>query len=108
MKKADCGIAVEGASDAARSAGVLENAKTGTAPRVPSLAPVLAAHRAEAQFAPLPHSTAGLFRRDTEGRPLWYAAPPLDGWHASTAVQDGTTHLPLPRLEYLYATVRKT
>lgn len=94
--------------DAARSAGVLENAKTGTAPRVPSLAPVLAAHRAEAQFTPLPHGTAELFRRDAEGRLLWYAAPPLDGWHASTAVQDGTTHLPLPSLEYLYATVRKT
>lgn len=94
--------------DAARSAGVLEDAKTGTAPHVPSLAPVLAAHRAEAQFAPLPHGTAELFRRDAEGRPLWYAAPPLDGWRASTAVQDGTTHLPLPSLDYLYARVRKT
>ncbi|WFC99085.1 hypothetical protein MYAM1_001822 [Malassezia yamatoensis] len=93
--------------DAARSAGVLEQVTHFDLPKVPSLAPVLAAQHSEALFAPLPNETANHFRHDPHGQTLWYAAPPLDGWRASVAVQDGTTSVPLPSLSYLYNTVKK-
>lgn len=101
--------------DAARSAGVLSDVKPSAVPSGLSLAPSIAAHHAEATFSPLPRATgtftahpADLFRHDPEGKTLWYAAPPLDGWRTSTAVQDGSTHLPLPSLAYMYEMVRRS
>lgn len=93
--------------DAARNAGVLHDVEVSHAPSVPGLAPVLATHRAEGTFGALPAATRDLFRQDIEGKTLWYAAPPLSGWNGSTAVQDGTTQLPLPSLSYMYEMVRK-
>ncbi|PKI84249.1 hypothetical protein MVES1_001930 [Malassezia vespertilionis] len=93
--------------DTALHAGVLQTPSPLKSSALPSIAAVVAANQAEASFQPLTPSVCDLFRRDAEGNLLWYAAPPLDGWHNATAVRDGSTHVPYPSLDYLQHCVQR-
>lgn len=92
--------------DAAIAAGVLSAtpATSNTSAFVrnlPTAAAVYAAHKQGADFEILPPETRNLFRQDEQGNVIWYAAPPLPGWHCMSAMLDGTTSLPLPSEAYL-------
>jgi hypothetical protein len=92
--------------DAAIAAGVLSAtpATSNTSAFVrnlPTAAAVYAAHKQGADFEILPPETRNLFRQDEQGNVIWYAAPPVPGWHCMSAMLDGTTSLPLPSEAYL-------